>query len=131
MNMFFNGKKALLIVGPEGSGKSILAGILAHSDGDDLRIDSHEFFNNPFALGSLQDNIQTVIVEDVVYKDIIADNDVTDFIKNLITQDNIDVQEKNKPPRVITTPNFIFTTGDATCLYLPTDCRRFRTIEIN
>jgi adenylate kinase family enzyme len=131
MNMFFNGKEALIIVGPEGSGKSILAGILAHSDGDHLNIDSHEFFNNPFALGSLRDNTQTVIVENVIYKDIIVDGDIRDFIKQLISQNHMEVNQRNKHPRIITSPNFIFTTCDHTCLYLPTDCRRFRTIEIN
>jgi energy-coupling factor transporter ATP-binding protein EcfA2 len=131
MNMFFNGKKALLIVGPEGSGKSILAGILAHSEGGHLTISAHEFMTNPFALGSSVEDINTVIVEGVIYKDIIADNDVTDFVKHLISQNHMEVNQKNKPVRIVNTPNFIFTTSDATCLYLPSHCRRFRTIEIN
>lgn len=115
-------KQATVITGPQGSGKTMKAKQLADSIGRSVTISSGQFFGR-FELGAvLHGRPDAVIVEEVHFN-----RWAMDKIKQMLTQDQIIVERKNKEPVSVPLPHFIFTSNEPLS---GMDGRRFKVISL-
>ena len=115
--------KAILITGPEGSGKTIIARALAMACKSSWAVATEYEMKNPFDCGNILEVRPEVLVVDEV-------SDL-EWAKNLITNDKIEIHRKGKNPEIINAPNFIFVSGSVNPLKLDANNRRFITLEID
>jgi len=98
--------RALVLVGPQGCGKSTLARKLAAAEGAFREIGLHDFERD---LQNWMDaQIRTIIVEGFPNRPAALER-----AKQYVTADQIEVNRKMRPVELMPAPNFIFCTGDA------------------
>ena len=116
---------ATIIKGKQGCGKTTLAVETAERHGTFKSISFTEFVH-PFSLGdALADEPDTLIVEEFV----LNSRDL-EKLKSIIVCDRVRINQKYKEPREVSTPNFIFCTGQKEPFNLKTASRRFKVVEI-
>lgn len=114
--------KALIITGPQGSGKSKLAREIAKRHGAYAEL-CHSAFSNPFDIGGVLDHEPAVII--------VADGFPTHsrglaLVKQLITSETIERTKKSMETRTVRTPFLIFTLQDCDLSLLSaSEARRF------
>lgn len=112
----------LIITGAQGTGKSILAKIIAESRGEYITVSIDEFYSQRFSPDGI-DEAATVIMEEF---NPTPENIV--LAKSLVTNQRLEVEFKMCSPFTIETPHFIFV-ADAP-VSLSKDCRRFNVITM-
>jgi hypothetical protein len=125
--------KAIVIVGKEGSGKTLLAGLIADAAGTSASVEFHQLAGAHFPpLDALSQD--TVIVDiDFHGKGVAAKRQFEKWVgalKPLVSSEKMAVQVKHGVPVTIDTPNFIFCTGSVDALKLGVNERRFRVLNI-
>jgi energy-coupling factor transporter ATP-binding protein EcfA2 len=117
-------KKALVIVGPQGSGKSLLARKIAESLGTYAET-CFSVLSSPFDLGVLlMGKPATLILEEFSHQRVIRNG-----LKNLITSDTMLMCRRGQMDTTVPTPNFIFCSGDP--LPMGVDDRRFHVVHMH
>lgn len=95
--------RILCIIGPQGSGKSILAREIAEQRGTYIVINEYHLLRPLLSFLDGRNNpANTVIVEEFTGR-----RDVVDRLKMMASEDQIVVNRKYKNPLTIPTPNFI------------------------
>lgn len=117
--------KALVLQGPQGCGKGLLARQLAGPSCSEVHIDNL-LTEDPWFRGWLKDQVKTVIVEGVpkTPEDIGA-------VKTLIVNLKTVYEQKGKAPKVVDVPSFIFCTSDPEPLDFGPNDRRFYVIKMD
>lgn len=117
--------KALVIVGPQGCGKSILARLVAEQYGSFVETDARELETHRGLDVLLAREPNTVICEGVP-----ASEEAQIKLKALITSDEVKVVRKHGSPKMVSTPNFIFYTDEANPLPPTAEARRFYVVQL-
>jgi energy-coupling factor transporter ATP-binding protein EcfA2 len=118
--------KALIIQGPQGSGKSTIARAVAGMLGTLTTVVDVEAFRSPFDIGyALKDSPHTLIVEGI---DVSNPNHL-EFLKVMATPGKIEVNQKMKPVSYIDAPNLIAVSNSADLIKLPSTDRRFVVLD--
>lgn len=116
---------ALVLVGPQGSGKTLLARKLASQLGIFVHVDVSEVEDRKVFKRVLDSVVSTVIVEGV------PKNEATlVHLKALITNGTHPRIRPGKACEIVPAPNFVFCTGDAEPLK-HLDGRRFRVVHLD
>lgn len=125
MNMEYELKhgQALVITGPQGCGKSILAREIAAAHGTFEEVDAIRMGEHLGLSTAMEGEPKTLIV-DGIPKMSKAE------IKALITSQTILVNRKFKMSKEVSTQNFIFCSGDANPIPLEADDRRVRAVHL-
>jgi hypothetical protein len=116
-------KKALIIAGAQGSGKTLRARVEAVGRYVET---NYAQISEPFGLDVvMRSEPDTVIVDDML-------NHAEAWLmaKQLITSEKIRISEKCKEARLVQTPNFIFCTDSDNPLPLDLEYRRFSVIKL-
>lgn len=117
--------QALVITGPQGREKNLLARQIAAHHGTFTEIDAHEI-ETPFGIGrALTTNPETLIVDGFPEK-----KETIDKIKAWITGGVIVCQRKYQESLPIDSPNIIFLSGDADSLQLTEQDKQFAVISL-
>jgi serine kinase of HPr protein (carbohydrate metabolism regulator) len=119
--------KALIIQGPQGSGKSTLARELAAGQGRGVYdvIDAAVAESSYFELSdSLRHNLDTLILEEFNHED----GKQLAMVKQLVSNDRVEVSCKNVESYVVDTPNLIMVSGAAEPIKFDVLDRRFAVI---
>lgn len=118
--------QALVLVGEQGCGKSMMARDIAAQHGSFAEVDS-SIFADVFALGSvLAREVSTLIVDEIPDK-----QETIAKIKAMVVSETILCHQKGLPEMDVKSPNFIFCTGDISPLKdLGADDRRFRVVHL-
>lgn len=124
MNSFNN--KAILIAGPEASGKTTLANGIARSLGSTLSVGFSEIAGSVFGLGrALRSQPKTIIVDDCP----LGDTGLF-FMRTVSSGVKLNLHERGKACRLVDTPNFIFVTQDPLPVDLTALERRFSIFDL-
>lgn len=127
MNYGLKHGQALIIVGPEGSGKTLLARQIANQYGHFKEVDPHKVFTSYFGLGeAMAGNPKTLImnVEGSLSVEIV------NRLKELICSPEIAVDRRGQMPTIMQTPFFIFTVqSNDDKLVIDFLARRFEVIR--
>ena len=127
MNIKLEKGKALVITGPEGSGKSTKAREIAAAHGTYAECafgDVADRHGGRFGLSRVMDGKPaTVIVEGF-------EPGEADDLKPLIALPEMWIEKRGENPVRVPTPNFIFCTGSKEPLNLGARDRRFMVIEV-
>lgn len=118
--------QALVIAGPQGCGKSILARKIAEKYGAFIETDAHQLETRRGLNDLMASAPRTVICDGFPDKE-----EMRMRLKALITAKTIKVEPKRGALKIVNAPNFIFCTGDADPLPRITDDRRFCMIQLN
>lgn len=116
-------KRALVLIGPPGSGKTTKARELASARGAYCEIEGPQL-DSPFQ-DWLDEKAKTVIVDGFP-----NGAEARRKLKALITSDRIQVNRKMQKPFDRPTPNFIFCTSEWNPLCLSESDRRFRIVHL-
>jgi energy-coupling factor transporter ATP-binding protein EcfA2 len=116
--------RVLVLVGPQGSGKTRLARALAGREGPYREIDSLEI-ESPFQ-SWMDADIKTVIVDGVARSHRAMHN-----LKTWISNPRMTVHRKYKEPESMPTPHFIFCTNASDLPVYLHDDRRLRIVHLN
>lgn len=114
--------QALVIYGPQGSGKTILARKIAECYGSFIEIDAYQLKTRRDLNDLLGKGVSTVICDEIP-----EEIDVQSFLKLLITNGTALVEKKHGKPKIVSVPNFIFCTGNPSPL--PGNDRRFWVVD--
>lgn len=99
--------QALVLVGPQGCGKTTMASQIAQKHGSFIRIDDFELENEHLLAAALSGEPDTVIVEGMPAKE-----ETLCRLKTMLTNDTITIRTAGQEPRLVKSPNFIFCSGD-------------------
>ena len=114
--------KALVIIGPRQSGKTLLAAAIAERHGT-FECINEAHFNSHFGLGgTLSKEPQTVIVDNMN-----GSTSLT-YLRELIRSDKIVIHRKGEKDREVAAPNFIFVSGNANPIPFEFADRRYSTV---
>lgn len=117
--------RAIILTGPEGTGKGIIAKRLALNAGSRIVTTQMVHLKSDFGLGSVTlDNPETVIVDEFN-----PSLENLAFIKTMLCNDSIVVNRKFKEPVTVPSPNFILITNRPIPL-LGENERRFFIVEL-
>jgi ABC-type taurine transport system ATPase subunit len=117
--------KALIISGPQGCGKSVLALEMVQAHGGKYGATTQEALYRKFGVArALSRSPDVVIVDDVV-----PDEAFFELAKVLASEDLIEVQPKGRSAYMAKNPIWVFTTHLP--VELPEDSRRFTVITLN
>ena len=117
--------KTLVLQGPQGCGKGLLARQLAEGPCSDAHIADLSAKGSRFNQW-LKCSIKTVIVEGVPK----AAEDI-EVVKSLIVSGRMVYEERGKAPKGVDVPNFIFCTSDPEPLDFGPNDRRFYVIKMD
>lgn len=116
--------KALVICGPQGSGKTLLAEVIAKKHGT-YKVVGAGMLCDRFSASIFTDNPDTVIVDEFI-----ATEESLAVVMPLIKNEKVLVHQQCKSPMEANTPNFIFVTGDKDSIPLDVSERRFMVVEV-
>jgi uridine kinase len=125
MKHLFKDHAAIIITGPQGCGKSILARTIADSCGGSMAITADQLLNSGFALSNINGDERTIIVDEASEALLNLDN-----IQSLISNHRITISRKNQKTLTMPTPNFIFISGQLNPLNIDQHARRFLFIDM-
>jgi len=117
--------EALVLVGPQGCGKTLLALQIAKQHGTVTEISAAELEDNRQLRELLDREYNTVVVDGLP-----ARQETLSKIKTLLTSESVANRGPYSTPRMVKTPNFIFCTGSDQPIP-GGDCnRRFRVVRV-
>jgi hypothetical protein len=117
--------QALVIAGPQGSGKTTLARQIAAKNGTYAQICANDLIGG-FGLGNaLADEPDTLIVDEVPAHKLA---DAT--LKKMLTDGMIECNQKYKPLRTVKTPHLIFCINEEQLLAFSKQFRSFRVERV-
>lgn len=100
--------QALVLVGPQGCGKTIMSERIAKKHGSFIRIDSCELDHDHALAAAISSEPDTVIVEGLP-----SNETALVRVKSLITANEVAIRLPGQKPRTVKAPNFIFCSGAA------------------
>lgn len=115
--------QALVITGPQGSGKTSLAREIAAAHGAFAEIDATRLNTDLGLAEAMQSAPKTLIVNGIPKMSAAA-------IKELIASKTVRVNRKFQTPKEVATPNFIFCSGHADPMPIGEGDRRFHVIHV-
>lgn len=117
--------EALVLVGPQGCGKTLLAQQIAKQYGTVAEISAAELEDSRQFRYLLDREHDTVIVEGVPTRQVTQAK-----IKTLLTNDTIANRRPGSVPRMVKSPKFIFCSGNDQAVPGIDDTRRFRVVRV-
>ena len=120
-------KQALVIIGPQGSGKSLFARWIARQIGDTtVEVgcgDLGSYFGMSIILDSEPD---TLIIDGLP-----TDEKTADTVKAMITSETVRVDRRGEEQKLVKTPNMLFCTGDKDVIKPLHSDRRFLVVRLD
>ena len=117
--------RALVLAGPQGIGKTLLARALAGAYGSFSEADGSVLHNSALLGNALATKPDTLIVGDVRAEDIFQA-----ATRLLVSSPHILMARKSHQYEIAATPNFIFCTGDVDAIRATKEDRRFRVVYL-
>ncbi len=118
--------QAVVITGPQGSGKTKLAHDLARGFGRFGVLDAKDLLSPFTAVRVLQDRPAALVVEDATPEQLGSEH-----VKQLITNPIIAIKRKGHGNELIKSPRFIFCMRDDVGTWSPgLQCRRFKVVRL-
>lgn len=117
--------RALVLIGPQGSGKSLLAHELARHSGTSVEALAEDLAKVNIQRRLLMAEAATCVVEGFPHS-----SRALGWVKSMITAEAVGIRTDSGAARQVRPPNFIFCTGDASALSLTTADRRFKVVRL-
>ena len=123
MDVDFTPGKALIITGPQGCGKTLLAIEVAKRHGSFIEVDAHELDLKHGVDGASESGHKTIICDGFPSR-----METLQRIKQMLTQPTVTINRKYQEPKAIKPPKFIFCTGSHEPI--PND-QRFAVVKLD
>ena len=107
MNQSIPENQALVITGPQGAGKSVLAVEIAMKEGDFVEVFAHELDRNGGLDSAIANSPKVIICDGFPTR-----AETLQRIKQMITEPTTRINVKYRTPATVNSPKFIFCTGD-------------------